>query len=510
LAAVAPNPQPSPSAGGPFSTGGVGLVESDFRLVTTENGFGEGFNSYAHSMAWFEGRLYVGTTRGVSASVKAATDTPMSKPWPTLTSDDVYDIDRRAQIWQYNPVTDKWRRVYQAMWVPCKDGRPGPRYMGFRGMRIYQGPRDPKPCLYVSTWAPSRVEPPNLLRTEDGEHFEMMPRPPWGETVRSFRALQPFKGRMHTSPTGSTGKSDVSSDATVYCTEDIRYPNWTPASQHGFGNPRNVTIFEMGTFNDHLYATMANPWGGAQIFKTDGEGGPPYKWTMVLERGAYRGVFNEGVSAICEFKGALYMGTGIANGGFHREFQVGPAAAELIRLWPDDTWDLIMGNPRTTPQGLKVPLSGYHAGFDNFFNGYVWRMAVHDGHLYAGTFNWIQSLPYMPMEMWPEDAAHVLQRWGLETLLRNYGGCELWRTADGVSWENVTRSGFGNKFNWGIRNMVSTPHGLFVGTANVFGKYVAVQREGRWMYLPNPRGGLEIWLGRPRAGEASRNGGATT
>ncbi len=38
------------------------LSQADFRL-TADSGFGDGWNHYAHSMAWFRGRLYVGTSR---------------------------------------------------------------------------------------------------------------------------------------------------------------------------------------------------------------------------------------------------------------------------------------------------------------------------------------------------------------------------------------------------------------------------------------------------------------
>jgi len=84
---------------------------------------------------------------------------------------------------------------------------------------------------------------------------------------------------------------------------------------------------------------------------------------------------------------------------------------------------------------------------------------------------------------------------GEENLLARYGGAELWRTADGIHWKPVTRSGFGNKYNWGIRTLQSTPHGLFVGTVNPYGPKVAVKRGKRWSYVYNPRGGCEVWLG---------------
>lgn len=483
--------------------GGYGLDEDDFWL-TNESGFGDALNNYAHSMAWFEGKLYVGTTRGTFAMLKVTNPPPNFSPWPVETPDNLYDVDRRAEIWCYDPRLDLWERLYQAPWVPGKNRRDVPRYVGFRGMTVFQGKSDDKPCLYVSTWAPVMAEAPDILRCENGRDFESAPRPPWGDSVRSFRTLQVFKGRVHTSPTGSnTGQGGaqecVGSEATIYCTDDIQSAHWVAASTEGFGLRGNFTVFEMAEFNGHLYASTVNPTG-MQIWKTDGEGGPPYRWTRVLDRGAGRGPHNEVGAAMFEFNGALYVGTGVVNGGYHRRFRIGPAACEIIRIWPDDSWDVCVGLSRLTPQGAKVPLSGYSPGFDNFFNGYLWRMMAHDGYLYAGTLCWANMLPYLATNVWPEDVLVQLRRWGREEINRRYGGFNLWRSADGVRWDCVTRSGFGNKYNWGVRNMASTPYGLFVGSANVFGPKMAVQRDGRWQYVHNPRAGTEIFLGSPPDG----------
>ena len=63
------------------------------------------------------------------------------------------------------------------------------------------------------------------------------------------------------------------------------------------------------------------------------------------------------------------------------------------------------------------------------------------------------------------------------------------------NWLPITRTGFDNLYNLGLRNLVSTPHGLFVASANPFGPRVAVADAQGWHYQDNPRGGLEIWLG---------------
>ena len=47
-------------------------------------------------------------------------------------------------------------------------------------------------------------------------------------------------------------------------------------------------------------------------------------------------------------------------------------------------------------------------------------------------------------------------------------GFELFKTADGETFEPVTIDGFGDKYNYGARTLLSTDKGLYVGTANPF------------------------------------------
>ena len=53
----------------------------------------------------------------------------------------------------------------------------------------------------------------------------------------------------------------------------------------------------------------------------------------------------------------------------------------------------------------------------------------------------------------------------------------------------------GNPYNYGGRTMVSTPHGLALGTANPFGGPSPARFASRWEYVENPDGGTEIYLG---------------
>jgi hypothetical protein len=102
----------------------------------------------------------------------------------------------------------------------------------------------------------------------------------------------------------------------------------------------------------------------------------------VINDGAHRGNLNQAVMSMFVFDNALYVGGGIRRGGYDREFKTGPAAAELIRIHPDDNWDLAAGEERRTPDGSKSPLSNLGPGFGNSFTGYIWSMAEYDGVLY--------------------------------------------------------------------------------------------------------------------------------
>ncbi len=476
-----------------------GLERTDF-VCLAKNGWGDGLNSYAHTMAWYREHIYVGTSRATLAMVKVNVPPPALTHWPVNAPDNVYDLDRRAVIWRFDPRRSYWEKVFVSPMVEGVQGDIVARDIGYRGSAVFKGQDDPEAALYVCTWSSSKGQPPIIMRTRNGLVLEQLPRPLWGNQVNTFRTLVPFKDCLFTTPTGSTqgygqAQECVGSRPVVYVSDHPGAGIWREANVPGFGDADNMTIFEMATFNDHLYAGTINPVSGFLIWKTRAEGEPPYHWQKVVTDGAYRGKLNQVAVSMCPFNGALYIGSGIVNGGYDRRYKIGPAASEMIRVHADDTWDLIVGEARLTPVGLKYPLSDQGAGFDNFFNGYFWRMAVHDGHLYLGTYKWNQLLPYMPIHDWPDAMQFLLEARGVEDLIHSSGGFDLWCTRDGVEWEAVTRTGFDNPYNWGVRTMVSTAFGLFIGTANPFGPEIAIKKNGGWMYQKNSQGGLEVWLG---------------
>src|SRR3546814_15214682 len=94
-------------------------------------------------------------------------------------------------------------------------------------------------------------------------HFAPVQRPPFGPTVRAFRTVQPFGGRVHLSATATgTAKGfnqDFASEAVSYARHDLACAPWAPANVEGFGNKDNNNAFEMAQFDSQLNAGPAQP-----------------------------------------------------------------------------------------------------------------------------------------------------------------------------------------------------------------------------------------------------------
>jgi hypothetical protein len=411
-------------------------------------------------MQWWNGKLYVGTNRAFLCAERAAIHNglpllrwfPLAK-YPPADPDagctpDMHDLPLQAEIWRWTPETDTWERVYQSprdVPIPGKRGRHVARDVGFRDMAVFVEP-DGREALYVSgvssRFIYHHVPSARLLRSLDGESFEPVPQQPGtclGDLkTGSLRTIVSYKGRLFVIA------GEIRGDGIIL-----------EASHPARGNdhfrqvtPPGMAVFEMIPFNGYLYVGVRDTKGYA-VLKTDATGTPPYTFTPVVTHGAYLPRPSYMVISMQVYQGRLYVGT--------------DRPAELIRINPDDTWDLVAGTPRETPNGWKYPLSGLEAGFYSWLNGHIWRMLPHDGRLYIGTM---------------KQSTHFRNVAGVEQALRPNYGFDLFETADGWHYTPVTLDGFGDMFAFGVRSLASTPYGLFLGTAN------------SWY-------GLQIWRGTP-------------
>ena len=463
-------------------------------------GFGDPHNSYPHAMGWHRDHLYVGTTRNILQLVKIAPDpsTDSFHCWPVYVAPgaNAATLNQRSEVWRYSVQNREWVKVFESPMIESDEGEAIWRDFGYRNMVEVQTRSDSEPALYMTTMSSSKGKGAYILRSTDGLRFEPVTAPGMGDRgVTSFRALVGFKNRLFTSPSGK-GKlwAYAESPVVLECVDPLK-DEWRAASAPGFGDPTELTVFDMAVFNDYLWAGTGNPSSGFQVWRTRAQGEPPYHWERVMTEGAYRGRLNEVVLKMFPFKDGLYIGSGIRRGGYDREFEIGPASGEVIRINADDSWDLIVGSPRLTPDGAKSPLSGLGPGFNNPFAGYIWSMAEYDGHLFVGTYDSSVFLSFVDLERVPSKKRRLLERLGVDNIVSQQGGFDLWSSADGVDWRPESINGFGNPYNYGVRNMLGNQNGLFVGAANPFGPSVAARGASGWIYAPNPKGGLEVWRG---------------
>jgi hypothetical protein len=495
------------------------LQQPGFSSVAT-GGFGDAHNTWSWSMAWFNGMLYVGTGREV-ACVTAATSA-IQEEIPTLyppaigdCTPDFHYLPLQAEIWQYNPTTFIWTRVYQSPNSLTTTDEKGntvatARDIGYRSLTLvtepggvqalYAGgvtsgeifechpPNVTKGCAPQGTWAP-----PRILRSTTGALGSWAPLPQDPGT---------FLGDL-------TENGCYLGTVSPNCTGPLAFPNYSIRSAGqlngtlflqvgdfpGVGrvfsaipgdNPSGgdnnfqwaspptgaLPIWILNTFNNAMYAGAGNPPGAGPsvygVWKTNGIGTAPYTWTEIIPNGGYAtGLVADYAMSLqifpdpvyCPGIGCLYVGTDRPN--------------ELVRIHPDttgavkvdaaDSWDLLVGNPRTCPPGalcagqLIAPLSGIGQYFDNGYTVHFWRMGVGGfggGSLYMGTYDFSASPDYIKP---------------VAPFQNQEFGTDLWRTPDGIHWQFMSKVGLGDGFNTGSRSFASTPVGLFMGTAREVG-----------------------------------------
>jgi hypothetical protein len=462
----------TPAAVGPLGRPGVDVI--------AQRGFGDRRNSYAWSMAWFKGRLYVGTARSQVCVENQTLDFYFPRrpliglprfyqpnPEPLVhCPKNPWDMDLRAEIWQYTPRTGTWRCVYRSpadIPNPRARGKFLPRDIAFRGMTVYRDSRGDE-ALYVGgvtadEYVPeiARKHPPRLLRTLDGKRFHNIGAPRMVKRSGLFRSMPPigFRGLLVwknrllvTASPGLTG------DGAMYA---VARP-WTRRARFTQVSPRSMHVFEMEKFNEALYAGVGDSRTGYSVWKLR-DLRRPFGFKPIVTNGAGRGRAITSVVSMRVFQRRLYVG---AVGWFTDEVVPG---AELIRIASNGKWNVVTGYTRTTADGrVRAPISGLGDGFENIFNAHFWRMAEWGDTLHLGTLDW--SWLVQQNKTWGQN--HYGNFSGLaSSILAGELGFDIWASCDGRDWFPITRTAFGGSmYDFGARTFVPSRAGLFIGSAN--------------------------------------------
>ncbi len=513
IALVAPAPAAAKSA-------------EDFERIAS-GGFDSAMNNYAWSMAEFEGDLYVGTGRNIpyqgEAGVRLQLGLPdniglaaLARPREPIGSYE-WALDMCAEIWRYDG-TD-WERVYQSVPVDISDqfGLPEgnvwtAREMGFRKMITYTD--NEGTALYATNGSqvPGYSDTGSLiLRSTDGINWEQIGI---GDTAEAWdsRTMVVHDGKLYIGLSTIIGLDDK---AEIWFTDDPADPHsWEMAADlTPLGNQAVATLTN---FNGLLYAGTVNE-RGYQIWRTLGLCEPDPSpdvpgWKMIVKDGA-GDMTNLFAGTTKVFNGQLYVGSmsvPLPTGDIIRL----PKGFELIRINPDDSWELLIGDriAQNRPPGaplIRTRTSDWPGGFANPLNFYCWSLEIVDGELYLGTFDAsilliellrqgislenpslfqrmeiarglrqvIGSLGSLGMSEGVGPMTRLLQSytgWSfcwLTTIKANLNwsaGGDIWKSPDGVNWTPVTLDGLGNPHNYGIREMLNTGTSLYAGTANPF------------------------------------------
>jgi hypothetical protein len=263
------------------------------------------------------------------------------------------------------------------------------------------------------------------------------------------------RGLLYFAPTDELGVQ--LGPATIWATDGAAC---RPVVEDGFGNPDNVGVAALASYNGWLYAGLANIATGFEVWKLAGPtraGGAP---VQVM---AYGGTDrrNEIAGTFCVFQDKLYVGSmmffgvNVRTGNFMK-------GCELFRIDPQDHWEVTVG---------EDSLSGYRDGFSHRPNVYLWSMAEHDGWLYAGTWDMASVFPdllanrealihyLLTGEMPAKRAVEPMDVW-------SNAGADLYKSPDGIHWRPVFKTGLGDPGNYGVRTLLSAGGALYVGLAN--------------------------------------------
>lgn len=146
---------------------------------------------------------------------------------------------------------------------------------------------------------------------------------------------------------------------------------WSPVPVAGLGLTPVRAITALASLAPWLYLAVCDPVAGFDIYRCD-LGDVLGDFARVIGSGAQRFAVNAAVSAVASTPAGLLIGTAPMA---HGPGPIGNWGPEVLVLNAAGGWDLIFGQPRFSPEGLRIPASGMGPGLGHAGNAAVKAMA---------------------------------------------------------------------------------------------------------------------------------------
>ena len=346
------------------------------------------------------------------------------------------DIDNFIVVLTYDSESKKWQELYRQSLVKIdheslktEENNFQQKFLEFKiESFIFSSVNDSQSSLYIQVYSPFNSQ---LISSNNGIDFEVIATAsPGTDGFIPLGKFLSYQNRLYALPISSSfdNVDQEKNKSLIYYCDSPQALNWQLLPTKHFTDYSNNSIAQIAIFNNIFYTATTNPEQGFQIWQNTTNLLLENNWEQIITKGAYRYSLNQQVSSMAVFHDSLYIASGITkskNDYFDNLYQCG---FELIRVYADGDWDLILGTPKFTPKGLKVPLAIMGAGFDNPDNQEVQFLVVHNDFLYLGS--------------------------------QNADGLQMWRTADGEIWNLVPLDDLSKYYHVEIITASSTPFGL--------------------------------------------------